>query len=261
GDLLEITVDKDFMPEPGIARKRDYNNLGAGIAIGLPEISGGSGYASTAGVGYKYNASAGKVIFYIITAGHCIITKDPLGYQYKAVVGRDHHDARVSGYDMGLIRITDDNTLKYGRYATNGLYEYAERSDYYDQKIKDWNYMYRNQPVRKSGVKTGVTVGWVDSVDWKWDYTNDGYGWLYGALVRSKDAKSPFSGAGDSGAVVYEYNSSNNDYYAVGLISGATGGEPHCSYVTRMYDVVRYYSDSNYSFNLYTYDTRTKAAN
>jgi hypothetical protein len=171
GDVLEIQINK-VQNQEYIERQRSWNNLGGGIGILLPEVDSTT-YCLTAGVGQKGSN------WYLVTAGHCIIKNDKYGYQYNNIVGLDHHDARVSGLDAGLIQITNDNNLAYGRYATNDFYLHAENLDYYDAEISGYGWSVEGETLGKSGVRTGVTYGVVKSNNATWN-SEDGVYQMWG---------------------------------------------------------------------------------
>ena len=235
-----------------ISRTQDLNNLGAGI--GVRDLN--NNVCSTAGTGFKYNPSVGKNYYYILTAGHCFKSINSLVYQYSQIVGRNHHSAFNAGYDFGLVRITDDNTLPYGRYATNDLFQYAENSSYYDAKINNWGHAVQNAIVRKSGITTNVTSGKVEASYYQFT-TNEGT--FYGARVKNSDGTT-FAKDGDSGAIVYNWNSNSSEYWAYGLVSAKINGTSDI-FISRMSDLIIYYSDSNNTFNLKTTNTPVKVTN
>jgi hypothetical protein len=249
GEILEIITVQElggFL----LSRTKNYNNLGAGIGITMPETNN---KCSTAGIGYKYNATAGKNNYYIITAGHCINKNDPLAYQYNEVVGRDHHSAWSGGYDIGLIKITNDSTLT--RYATNDLYQYAEDDTYYDAEINEYSYLKDGFIVRKSGIKTNITSGTVVASYYEYN-TSDGT--FVGARVQTSDG-STFADHGDSGGIVYKWVSTYDEYWSYGLISAKITGNDDI-FISRMSDVVKYYSDSTYGFYIKDDDPAVKVA-
>ncbi|XEC96696.1 S1 family peptidase [Paenibacillus tarimensis] len=249
GDFLTINVDPSHKIEPLIERTRSYNNLGAGIALRLPEFDNYTTnendkvYCSTAAIASKDNR------WFIVTAGHCIEYSDPSAYQYDHVVGVDHHD-RGAPYDFGLIKITDASNLSYGRYATNDLYEFAEDDDYYDAELNGNGWFATGEAVCKSGVRTGTTCGTVEDV-WT-NYTMDGEEY-WGAYITSNTV---FAGGGDSGGAVY----SANDYTVDGLISAGIQSGGNYAYVARMNEVVNYYSEPDKPFIIKGDNPRVKVA-
>lgn len=101
GDVIEITVDDSEVPEKTVARERDWTKLGGGIRM----HDSGGGTCTTGAIAKKGSNH------FIITAGHCLDGRGSDVFQDGAVVGVDHASGYAGGYDLGLVRITENAFL------------------------------------------------------------------------------------------------------------------------------------------------------
>jgi hypothetical protein len=225
------------------ARTADWNNLGAGIGI-----KDQSGSCTTAGVVYKDST------YYLLTAGHCIDEGYKYTYQWDATVGVFHAQAQNNGYDVGLIRITENN-LPGGRYASNGLYlvDNTDPTKGYDGSLKGTlGVPVIGQTVCKSGITEGYKCGKVVDTSYTVDY--DGSGGYPPQVVavaeRDPNLGGYFAASGDSGGPVF-----STDYLLTGVVSGIRVdytdwlGLKHGNrmYFTRWADINRIYGVSLYT--------------
>jgi hypothetical protein len=223
-DVAIKMVDEIPVLKAQKARDDDWNNLGGGIAVKNKD----GNVCSTAGM-----ATNGSDYF-ILTAGHCFVPTESIFYQYEKTVGRQHTYANKNGYDVGLIRVTTDNNLTGGRFATNKFLK-LETSSTYDGSITGSNGTYETQSVCKTGFRTGWTCGKVYEV---YDYYYDQWG-NKNAIASVEGSTNTYALPGDSGATTY---SGQN---IVGIhVSGDNGWYGG---FTRIVDVIRIYGIEIYT--------------
>lgn len=199
-----------------------------------------------AGIGVKNG------VRYLMTAGHCLRTIGSNYYQYYSKVGVQHTNAMSYAvpYDLGLIRITDSslrasNGTIVKRRASNKLYLNDENNNNYTGSIIGTRYPVLGDIVSKSGVKTGITSGRINSLNHKVEYT--GYRPIYCVRVEAYGSTSVYSDGGDSGAPTYVNGVDWNTKYFVGIHSGGRGNK--IGYFTPIY---RLYDAFGSNFRVYT---------
>lgn len=230
---LEIKgLQNQELPEETIARVRNWTKLGGGISIN-------NGTCSTTGVGKKGSD------YFLITAGHCIKDKGTYMRQNNAIVGVNHTNGVWNNIDVGLIRVTNDNTLAERR-ASNYFYKYAQSLNDYDARISGVGVLWQNTYLCKSGITSDVTCGSV--IQHETSYRDSATGNVYDVAKVRRDTKysSTFAKPGDSGSIVYDPNT----HAVYGIVSGRQGND--YGYVTKIQKVIDLYSDSSNAFTLYT---------
>lgn len=214
GDLLDF--------KPGIHAeylsrvKNGYNNLAGGIGL--------NNVCSTTAVGRKGSQ------YYLITAGHCLNGNNSIVYQNTVAVGRDHHKANNARLDVGLVRITNDNALSYGRYATDYFYEYSGL----DATHNGPGNVVINQAVCKVGITTNRTCGTVLYGNMLVDVGGDR---LLVDIARTASPSTIFATYGDSGGLVYSLNGKN-------VLGTVSSGADDYLYFTRIQNTIDYYTES-----------------
>jgi hypothetical protein len=245
GELFE---EKDSNEEygPTKGREESWNQLGAGLGL---KFSDGGG-CTTAGIASK----SGN--YFILTAAHCFngttsSTGGSLVRQWDHYVGRQHADASGRSLDAGLVRITSDNNLLYGRSATNKIKRWASTS-VFDGSFVGWTTLYNGMYICKTGKTTDTTCGYVVNDDTTVKY--DGYPTFNVAEIDGDYAN--WSLPGDSGGAVFYQT--GGKLYLSGIVSGnktrngvVTGG-----FVTQYRDV-----QAAYGITLYTSESNYKVAN
>lgn len=239
GDTLIITLNPELdSPVLEKARDTDWNSLGAGISI----LTARGNPCTAAGVAYKGDN------YFLMTAGHCMSSYDEgivgesggTEKQYSSVLGVDHLNSFASGYDFGLIRITDSSPIT--RNASNGYLKGNLSLSGYDATLKgDTAGFAVNDTVCHSGYATNFSCGKVTST--KMTSYPDGEP----VITAEVQSQSDLSRGGDSGGPWVDVN--NN---LIGIHSGAPSGTSFHSYFTRWIDV-----SSRYGLFLYTSSTPT----
>lgn len=250
GDKLEIEVDFTFKPEKTIERKRNWTKLGAGISMH-------DAYAGDCTVGALGTKGA---TYYIITAGHCLSNDDSRVYQHtsSAFVGYDHDSGYPRGYDIGLVRVSENSFLKdayankYSRFVTNYLYKHAEDNNDYDARMTSWSNPVYNAAVCKSGITSRVTCGTITDTSTTVDYDDPEPAQEVVEVATISTHYYTFAEKGDSGGPVF-YNSSNS---LVGIVSGRAGTSR--GFFTKVPIIINAYSSPGMPFSIYTSNYETK---
>jgi hypothetical protein len=253
GNILEIKIISDKqLPQPEIARERDWTKLGGGIRL----HDAGGGYCSSTAIGKK------DTRYFLITAGHCLDGDDSSVYQDTYRVGFDHSSRQYEGIDAGIIWLNDpnrdSNTLSSGRYATNYFYEYAEDNDDYDARIPGYSSPFVGQYVCKSGITTDTTCGQVENTDTYYNDTTDAYGNQQSFRINGHyiNYYYNYSDPGDSGGITYEPN--QNKILGIHVAGNDNTGQ---GWATKITDVINAYSSSGNPFSIYTSSTNIKVSN
>ncbi|MGY3718682.1 S1 family peptidase [Sutcliffiella cohnii] len=238
-DILQ-TEEINEIPEPDATRESNFNNLGAGI--GIKNKDGGS--CTTGGMATRNGQ------YFILTAAHCFkgtvsSTNGAVIRQYNSNVGIQHSDGLSHGLDVGLVRVTNVNTLYGGRYATNKIWITGYNGTY-DGTIYSTHGVMDGMTVYKTGKRTGFTSG-------KIKYANTTVKYSGYPTFKVAQVEGAFNNSGDSGGAVYIVT--NNRIYLVGLVSGSTkvNGTPIRGYFTKITDV-----RNAMNITVYTSSTRTK---
>ena len=233
---------KEDIPNSELSRKRNWTKLGGGITL----HDANTADCTSAGMAKKGST------YFLLTAGHCLNADNSYVYQDSAIVGIDHSIGSWNRTDVGLIKITDDNTLNERR-ASNHFYEYAENLSDYDQSITGAGVAWQNEYVCKSGNATGVTCGYIFRYDATYTPRNYNYT-LSGSEIQSTSVNIDYSTGGDSGSITYD--PSTNVIYGV-----HSAGINSYGYMTRIQDVIKLYSDANNAFTIYTSNSTPVIAN
>lgn len=204
--LLQYQVTDEliiYKEEKG--RFEGWNNLGGGLAIkvqGQPQP--GQPFCSTGPVAKKGSD------YFLLTAGHCFFPTGTLVYQYNETLGREHAIGNSAGYDVGLIKVTSDNTLPKGRLATNGILV-RNNSEGYDNSFNRTADVYEGLPVCKSGFRTGHTCGVVIE---KYGTATDSRNNIVN-VTEVRGTGADYSDGGDSGAATISNNTSGVGSHAI----------------------------------------------
>lgn len=244
-DILQVE-NADISVEPSKGREENWNQQGAGLGITNKYGVG----CSTAGIASK-NGN-----YFILTAGHCFegttstTSSADIIKQYIFNVGRQHAIGTGSSLDVGLVRITNDNTLTGGRYATNKIKRWSS-TDVFDGSFVDWTTIYDGTQICKTGKTTNTTCGTVVNANTTVKYS--GYPTFNVAKVNGTD----FSKPGDSGGAAF-YPYIGDQLLLAGIVSGntTTNGVITGGFITKYRDV-----KEHYNIDLYTSDTNFKVVN
>lgn len=246
--LLEFKFTNQIY-ETSKARTDDWNQLGAGLALKNTE----DGTCTMAGVAHKNN------VYYILTAGHCFKgetspTGGALIRQYNVNVGRQHAEASTwKQLDAGLVRVTTDNALPYGRYATNKVRRWSTTEEF-DGIFTNSMRMYNGVEICKTGNTTNTTCGTVADANTTVKYKD--YPTTYKvAYIEDANVKGGDSG----GAGFFQVNAT--DLILTGIVSGRKRdlNDPDNSlgvFLTQYKDF-----ESAYDISLYTSNTNYKIVN
>lgn len=230
-DLVFEEKDSLIKVKQEKGRYDDWNNLGGGLGIKV-QGQNSKGHSCSTGPIAKKGSD-----FYLLTAGHCLFNPGSMVYQFNSTVGKKQGYANDKGYDVGLVRVTNDNTLKGGRLATNGVLVKNHSSSGYDKSFNRTASVYEGMPVCKSGATTNTTCGKVTK---KYDYFFDSKGNRVN-VTQVKGSGSRYSAGGDSGAIVISNNSSAPGNNAVLGTHSAGDGVGVYGYFTRITDTMRVY--------------------
>ncbi|MGD7045766.1 S1 family peptidase [Jeotgalibacillus proteolyticus] len=190
------------------SRTQDYWYMYGGLQIANTSANstGSSGYCSN---GFSLDSSDG---YFIVTAGHCTDDWSSF-YQGGKYKGSVYLTDKGGSADVGVVKLDSDRT-------TNSLYRY----DFGDRDLTSYqlvNSDYVGQQVAKTGARTGVTTGEIQSRSWS-GYISDPNGdSVYYTNLR--DASYDSAG-GDSGGTIYWGNELR------GLHTGSNGKFSHIHY-------------------------------
>ncbi|MDQ6422259.1 hypothetical protein RB620_22790 [Paenibacillus sp. LHD-117] len=215
------------------ARTDTFTVMGGGIQI--------NGNCSTAATATK----DGKQ--FLITAGHCISSIGANVTQGTTIIGVWHFDGRGSGYDIGLIRLTNTN-----KYISNQFFYSPLANAEYGKRYASTSSVAINQLICKSGVKTDVTCGTV------FDNAGEGLGYLDTIRIE-KSGGSRYSDGGDSGAITFN----PYDDRIVGVHAGGAyyEGSQYSTATAMKISKLNALSEPNKPFSIYTSSTDLKVTN
>ncbi|KGX91162.1 hypothetical protein N781_05060 [Pontibacillus halophilus JSM 076056 = DSM 19796] len=225
-------VKTESKPQSTIARDKDYNKLGGGLAIDI-----GGGFCTTTGVASKGGS------WFVLTAGHCLEGDNSTISQYNEPLGTDHSTLVGRGVDAGVVKVRQ-NMSNIKRYAYDGLYLHAENDRDYDAKFKSEDPAGLGDEVTMSGVTSGVQTGVVTDM-----YTEVNYEEL--PVLQKVRVATYSSDNGDSGAPVFTTAYGGNKISGIHSGSNSYKGE---AYFTPIEDVEEEYSTSEATFDFYQGD-------